>query len=54
MQNVAEKRLPVYLLLSNCVSRGDVDNKPSVSKTFFLKCGQEMYPEGVGSEITDT
>lgn len=35
IQDVAEKRLPVYLLMSNCGSRGDVDNKPSVSETSF-------------------
>lgn len=35
MQSVAEKRLLVYLLMSNCGSRGDVDKKPSVSETFF-------------------
>lgn len=34
MQNVAEKSLPIYLLMSNCGSRRDVDNKPSVSETF--------------------
>lgn len=35
MQSVVERRLLVYLLMYNCGSRGDVDNKPSVSKTFF-------------------
>lgn len=52
MQNVAEKNLPIYLLMSNCGSRRDVDNKPSVSETFKKKCVQEMYSQGMGSENT--
>lgn len=51
MQNVAEKSLPIYLLMSNYGSRRDVDNKPSVSET-FKKCVQEMHPQGMGSENT--
>lgn len=52
MQIVLEKSLPIYLLMSNYGSRGDVDNKPSVSETFLKKCVQEMYPQGMGSENT--
>lgn len=52
MQNVAEKSLPIYLLMSNCGSRRDVDNKPSVFESFLKKCVQEMYPQGMGSENT--
>ena len=36
IQNVAEKRLQIYLLMLNCGSKGNIDNKPNVSETFFF------------------
>lgn len=44
MQNLAEKRLPIYLLMSKCGSRGNVDNKPSVSKNFFKMWIRNVSP----------
>lgn len=45
VQNVAEKSLPIYLLMSNYGSRSDVDNKPSVSETSLKNVCKKCIPK---------